>query len=161
MDGFATSPYPRVWCTRMRRSRPARRREDAMTELRRPSPHPAPDSPVAASPAEAPRGPGRRGFLGWVLAGPTLAVAAPLVAASTGGGPAGAVVPSPPEPADLYDLGDLQDSAALATSHLVKVVIREDGTAAFALPRTEVGQGITTSSAMLIAEELDLPLEKV
>ena len=36
-----------------------------------------------------------------------------------------------------------------------------DGTASFALPRAEVGQGITTSVAMLIAEELDLPLDKV
>ena len=36
-----------------------------------------------------------------------------------------------------------------------------DGTASFALPRAEVGQGLTTSIAMLIAEELDLPLAKV
>jgi len=96
-----------------------------------------------------------------VLAGPTLAVAAPLLAAGTGGSPAGAAIPSLPEPADLFDLGDLQDLAALSTSHLVTVTIREDGTAAFSLPRAEVGQGITTSTAMLIAEELDLPLDKV
>ena len=31
----------------------------------------------------------------------------------------------------------------------------------FALPRAEVGQGITTAVAMTIAEEMDLPLEKV
>ncbi|WP_434219632.1 molybdopterin cofactor-binding domain-containing protein [Amycolatopsis nalaikhensis] len=36
-----------------------------------------------------------------------------------------------------------------------------DGTASFELPRMEVGQGITTSSAMIIAEELDLPVDKV
>ena len=44
---------------------------------------------------------------------------------------------------------------------LITITINEDGTASFALPRTEVGQGITTSTAMIIAEELDLPLEKV
>src|SRR5699024_12651706 len=37
----------------------------------------------------------------------------------------------------------------------------EDGTASFALPRAEMGQGITTSTAMLIAEELELPLNKI
>ena len=136
-----------------------------MTEQRRPSPYPQthPQTPVEPHPEapDAPPGPGRRGFLGWVLAGPTLAVAAPLIAASTGGDPAGAVIPSLPEPADLFDLGDLQDLAALPTSHLVKVTIGADGTASFALPRAEVGQGITTSTAMLIAEELDLPLDRV
>jgi isoquinoline 1-oxidoreductase beta subunit len=40
-------------------------------------------------------------------------------------------------------------------------VVNEDGTATFALPRAEVGQGITTSTAMLIAEEMDLPVEKI
>ena len=81
-----------------------------MTEQRRPSPYPQthPQTPVEPHPEapDAPPGPGRRGFLGWVLAGPTLAVAAPLIAASTGGDPAGAVIPSLPEPADLFDLGD-------------------------------------------------------
>ena len=41
------------------------------------------------------------------------------------------------------------------------MVIEKDGTASFELPRSENGQGITTSTAMLIAEELDLPVEKV
>jgi isoquinoline 1-oxidoreductase beta subunit len=51
--------------------------------------------------------------------------------------------------------------AARPTSNLITVTIDEDGTASFELPRMEVGQGITTSTAMLIAEELDLPLAKV
>src|SRR6478672_13156834 len=51
--------------------------------------------------------------------------------------------------------------AARATSNLITVVINEDGTASFELPRAEVGQGITTSTAMLIAEELDLPVDRV
>jgi isoquinoline 1-oxidoreductase beta subunit len=100
----------------------------------------------------------RRRFLGFVLAAPTLVVAARLI---DGEYPAGAVIPSLPEPSDLFDLGDLQDLAAAATSGLISIVMNTDGTASFALPRAEVGQGITTSFAMVIAEELDLPLDKV
>ena len=75
--------------------------------------------------------------------------------------PAAAVVPSPPQIPEQYDLNDLLTDAARPTSNLITVVVNEDGTASFALPRAEVGQGIMTSTAMLIAEELDLPLSKV
>jgi isoquinoline 1-oxidoreductase subunit beta len=129
-----------------------------MTVTRRPMPYPRPDTTAAADDAS---GPGRRGFLGWVLAAPTLMVAAPIAGSLIGAEPAGAAVPSLPGPADLFDLGDLQDLAALATSHLITVSVHEDGTASFALPRAEVGQGITTSTTMLIAEELDLPMERI
>ncbi|HEY3843179.1 MAG TPA: molybdopterin cofactor-binding domain-containing protein [Acidimicrobiales bacterium] len=103
----------------------------------------------------------RRRFLGFVLAAPTLVVAARLVDDELSPAKAGAVIPSLPEPADLFDLGDLQDLAAAPTSGLISVVMNSDGTASFALPRAEVGQGITTSMAMIIAEEMDLPLNKV
>jgi isoquinoline 1-oxidoreductase beta subunit len=99
----------------------------------------------------------RRTFLGWALVGPTVIVAAPLLEPRH----ANAAVPSPPEPSDEYDLGDLQDDAAAPTSHLITVTVHSNGTASFALPRAEVGQGITTSTAMIIAEELDLPVDKV
>lgn len=101
---------------------------------------------------------GRRGFLGWVMAGTTLVVAADLGLART---PAGAAIPSPPQVPELYDLEDLQTDAALPTANLVTVAINQDGTASFALPRMEVGQGIVTSTAMILADELDLPVEKV
>jgi len=117
------------------------------------SAEPRTPEPEVAGPLEV----GRRRFLGYLLAAPTLVAAAQL------GDPpaAGAAVPSPPQPADLYDLNDMLRDAARPTSHLITVEVRRDGTAWFALPRMEVGQGITTSSAMLIAEELDLPLDKV
>ncbi|HEV7651647.1 MAG TPA: molybdopterin cofactor-binding domain-containing protein [Actinophytocola sp.] len=105
-----------------------------------------------------PGGPSRRAFLGFLIAAPTLAAGATLVGGSA---PAEASVPTLPQPADIFDLGDLQNLAALATSGLIAVQVNEDGTASFALHRTEVGQGITTAVAMMIAEELDLPLEKV
>ncbi|WP_446663644.1 molybdopterin cofactor-binding domain-containing protein [Flexivirga sp. B27] len=99
----------------------------------------------------------RRRFVGYLVAGATLTVAADLRL----GSPAEASVPSPPQIAAIFDLEDLETTAALPTSGLIKITINSDGTASFALPRAEVGQGITTSTAMIIAEELDLPVDKV
>ncbi|MFF1900134.1 molybdopterin cofactor-binding domain-containing protein [Streptomyces sp. NPDC058206] len=103
----------------------------------------------------------RRRFLGYVVAGSTLTVAAQLGEVVLAPSRAAAVVPSVPGPSEVYDLNDMLTHAALPTSNLITIRIGSDGTASFALPRAEVGQGITTSSAMLIAEELDLPLEKI
>ncbi|MEV0081357.1 molybdopterin cofactor-binding domain-containing protein [Saccharopolyspora sp. NPDC050642] len=99
---------------------------------------------------------GRRRFLGYLLAAPTLVAAARLA-----GPPAAeAAVPSPGL-TDAYDLSDALTHAALPTSNLITVAVNPDGTVSFALHRAEVGQGITTAVAMLIAEEMSLPLEKV
>ncbi|MFH9571042.1 molybdopterin cofactor-binding domain-containing protein [Streptomyces sp. NPDC017454] len=98
----------------------------------------------------------RRRFLGYVLAAPTLTTAAQLVPALE----ARADIPSP-EITELIDLNDVMTAAALPTSGLITVEVNTDGTVSFALPRTEVGQGITTSTAMLIAEELGIPLTRV
>jgi isoquinoline 1-oxidoreductase beta subunit len=103
--------------------------------------------------------PGRRRFLGFLVAAPTLAAAAEL--GLGGSTPAYAALPSGPQPPEIYDLNDMLTDAARATSNLITVVVNTDGTASFELPRSENGQGITTSTAMLIAEELDLPVEKV
>jgi isoquinoline 1-oxidoreductase beta subunit len=108
-----------------------------------------------------PSGIDRRGFLGWVLAAPTLLVGVSAAGALLGEDPAGAAILSPPEPADLYDLSDLLTDATLPTSLLVKVGVQTDGTITYALPRAEVGQGLTTAVAMIIADELDVPLEQV
>ncbi|MGJ5749626.1 isoquinoline 1-oxidoreductase beta subunit [Streptomyces puniciscabiei] len=106
-------------------------------------------------------GMGRRRFLGYVLAASTLTVAAELGEVALAPDGAMAVVPSVPGPAEIYDLNDMLTDAALPTANLITIRLDSDGTASFALPRAEVGQGITTSSAMLIAEELDLPLERI
>ncbi|MEU6773171.1 molybdopterin cofactor-binding domain-containing protein [Streptomyces sp. NPDC046759] len=113
--------------------------------------------------ARGPAGGGieRRRFLGYVLAAATLTVAAELGEAVLAPNEAAAVVPSVPGPAEIYDLNDMLTDAALPTANLITIRIDTDGTASFALPRAEVGQGITTSSAMLIAEELDLPLDRI
>ncbi|MFJ4906513.1 molybdopterin cofactor-binding domain-containing protein [Streptomyces sp. NPDC093249] len=113
--------------------------------------------------AEPGRAPGidRRRFLGYVLAAPTLTVAAQLGAEVLAPREAAALIPSLPGPAELIDLNELLTLAALPTSNLITIRIDTGGTAHFALPRAEVGQGVTTSSAMIVAEELDLPLDKV
>ncbi|MEW1656663.1 molybdopterin cofactor-binding domain-containing protein [Streptomyces sp. NPDC093707] len=120
-----------------------------------PGTHDAPGTPRAEG------GIGRRRFLGYVLAAPTLAVAAQLGEATAGATPAQAAAPALPEVTEIFDLNDVLTAAALPTSGLLTIHLHADGTASFALPRAEVGQGITTSTAMLIAEELDLPLEKI
>lgn len=121
-----------------------------------------PKQPVDAELAEVePDGTGRRRFLGYLIAGPTLMAAASVGEAVIAPQPAQAAIPSLPQPADLFDLTDLQTYAALPTSNLISIIINKDGSASFELPRAEVGQGITTSTAMIIAEELDLPIEKV
>ncbi|WP_199431234.1 molybdopterin cofactor-binding domain-containing protein [Qaidamihabitans albus] len=104
---------------------------------------------------------GRRRFLGYLVAAPTLAAAAQLGQSLTSPREAGAAIPSPPEPSEVYDLNDLLTLAATPTSNLIAVVLNKDGTASFDMPRAESGQGITTMAAMLIAEELELPLDKI
>ena len=106
--------------------------------------------------ASTPTSVGRRSFLGYVLGGATLVAAADLGLAGLA-----SAAPTAPQPAELYDLNDMLTDAARPTANLITVTLHEDGTASFALPRMEVGQGITTSTAMLIAEELELPVSKV
>jgi isoquinoline 1-oxidoreductase beta subunit len=96
-----------------------------------------------------------------VVAAPTLLVAAPLAAAAVKPDGAGAAIPGVPEPGDLYDLSDLLTDATLPTAMLVTVGVNQHGTVSYALPRAEVGQGLTTAVAMIIADELDVPIEQV
>ena len=93
------------------------------------------------------------------MAGTTLVAAADLAL----GAPAlaSASAPSGPQIAEIYDLNDFITDTCRPTANLITIEVRSDGTAHFALPRSENGQGIMTSTAMIIAEELDLPLAKV
>ncbi|MFC0432667.1 molybdopterin cofactor-binding domain-containing protein [Kutzneria buriramensis] len=99
----------------------------------------------------------RRRFLAYLVAAPTLAVAVQWLDPQR----ADAAVPTLPQPEEIFDLGDLQNLAAAPTANLVSVQVNPDGTASFAVPRAEVGQGITTAVAMMVAEEMDLPLDKI
>lgn len=113
------------------------------------------------SAGHGPREVRRRKVLGYLLAAPTLAVAARVGMDTWQPGAANAAIPSLPGPSELLDLGDALTLAALPTSGLIAIQVNRDSTVSFAMPRAEVGQGMTTTVAMLIAEELDLPLDKV
>ncbi|MBE2997145.1 xanthine dehydrogenase family protein molybdopterin-binding subunit [Nocardiopsis sp. HNM0947] len=100
---------------------------------------------------------GRRRFFGYVLAGATLVTAAGPIPATA----AWAEEAQNESLSGSVDLNDVMTLAARPTSNLIKVEVHEDSTVSFALPRAETGQGITTSTAMLIAEELDVPVSQV
>jgi isoquinoline 1-oxidoreductase beta subunit len=105
-------------------------------------------------------GTSRRRFLTYLVAAPTLAVAVQYGVLDEG--TAEAVVPTQPQPADSFDLGDFLILAGKPTEDkLIVIDVDKAGKVHCALPREEVGQGITTAVAMLIAEEMDLPLADV
>ncbi len=110
------------------------------------------------SPADGVAGIERRSFVGYVLAGTTLVAAADFALGSPARAASGV---NGPQIAETYDLNDFIGQACLPTASMVTVTVNPDGTASFALPRSENGQGITTSTAMIIAEELELPVSKV
>ncbi|MFM9367266.1 molybdopterin cofactor-binding domain-containing protein [Streptomyces sp. Da 82-17] len=112
-------------------------------------------------------GVGRRKLLAYLVAAPTLTVAVRVGADAWAPEQAAAAGPEAPATAPaalpdvLPDLGDVLILAAAPTSHLLTLELQEDGSARFGLPRAEVGQGLTTAVAMLIADELDLPLDRI
>ncbi|KUM83805.1 MULTISPECIES: xanthine dehydrogenase family protein molybdopterin-binding subunit [Streptomyces] len=103
----------------------------------------------------------RRRFLTYLVAAPALAVATKFGVDVYAPGSADAAIPTPPAPADLVDLGDLLILAGKPTADMLVLSVDEDGGVDFRLPREEVGQGLTTAVAMLVAEELDTPLDRV
>ncbi|MGG8408113.1 molybdopterin cofactor-binding domain-containing protein, partial [Streptomyces sp. 12297] len=119
----------------------------------------AAQGPDTGLPAD--RGTGRRRFLTGLIAAPTLALATRFGADALAPQTAHAVIPSLPAIADLVDLGDVFILAGAPTAHLLVLRVETDGGIHFRLPRTEVGQGLTTAVAMLVAEELDAPLADV
>ncbi len=110
---------------------------------------------IDASPTVTRNGISRRRFIGYLIAAPTVVGAAQLFAE-----PAEAAIPTV-QPVDLYDLSDLLTEAALPTAGLLTVTVNADGTVSFALPRAEVGQGITTAVAMTIADEMGVSVDHV
>jgi isoquinoline 1-oxidoreductase beta subunit len=127
-------------------------------------------------------GTSRRRFVAYVLAAPTLAVAVQYGLIDVGGDRAyaaeigrnakgapgtlgadtsGQPIPSTPQVFDYYDLSDLLTDSCRPTNNLLTLDVKQDGTVHFDLPRAEVGQGISTAVAMIIAEEMDVPLHRV
>ncbi|GAY11855.1 molybdopterin cofactor-binding domain-containing protein [Pseudonocardia sp. N23] len=106
---------------------------------------------------------GRRKFLGYLIAAPTLVVAAELGREQIFGAPeaSAAALPSAPQTPEVYDLLDALRDAARPTANLIRVEVNRDGTVSFALPRSDNGQGIVTSTQMIIAEEMGLDVDQV
>ncbi len=104
---------------------------------------------------------GRRRFLTYLVATPTLSLATNVGLDAVAPSSAEAAIPTLPAPADLVDLGDVLILASAPTANMLVLEIGADGTVDFRLPREEVGQGLTTAVAMLVAEELDVPLAQV
>ena len=117
----------------------------------------------------------RRRFLGYLVAAPVLVTAAQLesripagaktlnLGALTGSAPPTGMspIPSGPQLADIADLGELLILACEPTDFMIRVTVEKDGTVLFNMPREENGQGISTGVAMLIADEMDVPLSQV
>lgn len=127
-----------------------------MTELHRGGAGGGADAITGGTPLsiESADGITRRRMMGYLIAAPT------LVAAARWAEPAEAAVPTV-QLSDTFDLSDLLNLAAATTANLVSVRVNSDGTASFDLHRAEVGQGITTATAMIIADEMDIPLDRV
>lgn len=108
--------------------------------------------------AEATAGISRRGLLTFALSAPVLTVGAGLAVPKD----AEAALPlTPPDTTDFFDLGDAVTLTSLPTMPLVKLAIGTNGRVTFEMPRAESGQGIATALAMMIAEELDVPVNMV
>jgi len=87
-----------------------------------------------------------------------LTVAATSTAALVAPGKAYAVVPSPPQPENILDLGDVMVAATKQAQDLLVLEVTTDNRVIFRLPRAEVGQGITTALAVVVADEMDARL---
>jgi isoquinoline 1-oxidoreductase beta subunit len=99
----------------------------------------------------------RRRMLAYLVAAPTLTVAVKAVDGWLGAEPAAAT----PALADVADLSDALTLAALPTAYLLKIEVTESDRVRVFVPRSEVGQGITTALGMIAAEELDARLAAV
>jgi isoquinoline 1-oxidoreductase subunit beta len=103
----------------------------------------------------------RRRFLTYVVAAPVLTIAASSAADLMVPGKAYAVVPSPPQPENLADLGDVMVAATKQAQDLLVLEVTTDNRVVFRVPRAEVGQGITTALAIVVADEIDARLKDV
>ena len=165
-SGLATSAGVRIGCATaacqpaLREVSLGRQARNVPAVWRRfPMPESAPG--LIGETVDGPRQLGRRRFLTFLVAAPALTVAARVGAEVLAPARADAVVPSPPQPADVADFGDVMTALTRADTDLFVLQVTTDNRIRFEVPRAEVGQGITTALAMIVAEELDARLADV
>ena len=74
---------------------------------------------------------------------------------------AGQAAPAGAQVAELVDFTDALTLAALPTQHLLVIEVTAASRVVVRLPQAEVGQGITTAVAQIVAEEIDARLADV
>ncbi|WP_278313896.1 xanthine dehydrogenase family protein molybdopterin-binding subunit [Lolliginicoccus levis] len=108
---------------------------------------------------------GRRQFLTFLVAAPILTVGAqwaiPGTSPTARAQPGAPGIPSNPEAGQIVDIGDLFITVGLPTALILVIEVAPDGRIRFELPRAEIGQGINTATAMIVADELDVPVDRV
>ena len=103
-------------------------------------------------------GVGRRQVLkAFLIAGPTLAVAARLGFADG----ASAFPTKTDEAPDLVDFTDIFFAAESPSAYDLKIEIKPDNRVYFEFPRMDIGQGVITSTTMMVADNLDVPFDSV
>jgi len=101
---------------------------------------------------------GRRQVLkGFLVAGPTLAVAARLGFADG----ASAFPTKTDEAPDVLDFTDIFMAAESGPAYDLKIEIKPDNRVYFEFPRMDIGQGVITSTTQMVADNLDVPMENV
>src|SRR5687768_17419349 len=100
----------------------------------------------------------RRQFLGYLVSGSTLAVAARLTFDGLLPDEAHAQLGIPEFP-NGYDLTDLLIASGTPYYYDYLIEILPENRIRFELPRMEVGQGIMTAATMMCADELDARLQ--
>lgn len=104
----------------------------------------------------------RRDVLGYATAAPLVSAAAGISALTAPAQAVAALLPlTPLDTTDLIDIGDAVTLTALPTMPLVKVAQGANGKYRLELPRLEVGQGIATAAAMMLADKLRVPLSQI
>lgn len=103
----------------------------------------------------------RRSVVAFLIAAPVLTVGANAVSGRVA--PAAAALGGIPtvDVTDVFDMGDAQVLASSPTMPLVSLTVGTDNRIHLALPRLEMGQGLSTVAAMLLADEFDVPVDQI
>jgi isoquinoline 1-oxidoreductase beta subunit len=101
----------------------------------------------------------RRVLKGFLIAGPTLAIAARLGLEGSRPDAAGAAIPGSPDLYERQDFTDIFIQTAQPFYYDLLVEIKPDNRVFFEIPRMDIGQGVMTAITMMMADHLDVPLE--